>query len=260
MTQEQYQMLSESFTESEIATMPEKQFILETINPKTKVSEETIYVETKTFVNTRGEITETQETLLTKEEYESINPNTRTSCGTLCWETTYKKLTVETGISANGQFSVMTRCSWKKLPQIKAYDVIATRWQNGTTSFSMIDTYGSQTYTYDNQTKTATLRYSMDNANTKIASNGSGISMNLADEATGPYHLLLTVYGKINGLGNVSFASTYQHAQSNLTLTNSQSYTFAADGLGGVLKFNSASIRDKYDKMAGLSFTHNRTF
>ncbi len=260
ITQEQYQMLSEAFTENEIATMPEKQFILETENPKIKVNEETIYVETRTFVNTRGEITETQETLLTEEEYESINPNARTSCGSLCWETTYKKLTAETAISTGGDFRIMTRCQWKKLPQVKVYDVIATRWQRGTTNFNLSGAFGSQSYSNAEGTQITTLRYSESNVNVKTAPSGAGISMNLADNAGGPYDILLTVYGKINSLGTISVATTYQHAQTNVNLDESQSYTFAADGLGGVLKFNSNSTRDKYDKMAGLSFTHNRTY
>lgn len=47
---------------------------------------------------------------------------------------------------------------------------------------------------------------------------------------------------------------TYQHATSDLTLSQSQNYTFSSSGLGGVLKFAN-SVSSKYDGMKGVSAT-----
>lgn len=258
MTYSQYQMLLEYYSETEISMMSEEQFKLETSGIQTKLQSEAIYVETKSFINTRGEITSTEERIITEEEYESINPNARTSCGSLCWETTYKKLQLEASTTdANGGFKMITRCTWKQLPNIKSYDVIAVRWQNGTSSFSTTDYYAIQTYQQDSQV--ISLEYNLGNVNYNTASNGLGLSMNLADDATGPHTLTLVTFGTVSSLGSVSFYHTYQHAQSTVSLTNSQAYTFSSSGLGGVLLFNSSTIQSKYDGMTGLSFTYNRT-
>lgn len=47
---------------------------------------------------------------------------------------------------------------------------------------------------------------------------------------------------------------TYQHATSDLTLSQSQNYTFSSSGLGSVLKFAN-SVSSKYDGMKGVSAT-----
>lgn len=257
MTQEQYEMLLESYNENIIANMSAEWFAHENVGPQTKISEETIYVETKSFVNTRGEITSTEERLMTEEEYNSVNPNTRADCGNLCWETTYKKLQVETSSMANGEFKLVTNLQWKKMPQVKSYDVIAFRWENKTSSFSLDDFYGVQIYRIDGTS--VTIDYNKNVVNAKTASNGVGISMNLADEAITPYDLALVAYGTIPSLGQVSFYHTYQHAQKNVNIGTSQNYTFGSGGLGDVLKF-SGSIGSSYDQMQGVSYTHNRTY
>lgn len=257
MTQEQYEMLLEYYSEPYIAAMSEEQFLRETASPQTKVDEKTIYVETKSFINTRGEIVSTEENLITEEEYNSINPNARTSCGNLCWETTYKKLQVTTSSLANGGFKLITETRWKKMPKVKSYDVIGFRWENKSASFTLTDYYGNQSYIADEYYTNINYPNGVTNANE--ASNGVGISMNLADEADSDYVLSLVAFGVIQPLGQVSFYHTYQHAQSNISLTNSQKYSFGATGLGGVLKF-SGSIGNTYDKMQGISYTHNRTF
>ena len=258
MTYEQYQILLEYYSEPEIAVMSEEQFLLETSSEQTKIYSETIYVETKTFVNTRGEITNTEEREISEEEYNSINPNAKASCGTMCWETTYKKLLIEASIyDGMVGFKTITRCTWKQLPNIKSYDVIAMRWQNGTSTFTPTSYYGTQMYNVDDVLRV--LEYDTNNTNFKTASNGIGLSMNLTDDATSPHTLSLIVYGTMSNVGNANFYHTYQHAQSNVTLDNSQAYTFSANGLGGVLQFNSSSIQNKYDAMTGISYTHTRT-
>ena len=45
---------------------------------------------------------------------------------------------------------------------------------------------------------------------------------------------------------------TYQHAKSSVSLSESQNYSFSSRGLGGVLKFNKDSIKNKYDGMTGV--------
>jgi len=258
MTYEQYQMLLEYFSESQIAIMSEEQFQLEITSEHIPVQKETIYIETKSFINNRGEISSTEERIITEEEYNSVNPNVRASCGAWCWETTYKKLELESEIrDGNGGFKMITECTWKQLPNIKSYDVIAVRWQNGTSSFTPTSYYGTQMYDLGSQI--SILEYDTDNVNFKTASNGVGLSMNLTDDATGPHTLTLITYGTVSSLGSVNFYHTYQHAQSNVSLANSQAYSFSSSGHGGVLLFNSTSIHNKYDGMTGLSFTYNRT-
>ncbi len=49
--------------------------------------------------------------------------------------------------------------------------------------------------------------------------------------------------------------ASYQHAQSSVTLNESKNYDFSTNGYGGVIRFRSSTVAEKYDQMGGVSVT-----
>ena len=60
----------------------------------------------------------------------------------------------------------------------------------------------------------------------------------------------------LSGASPFKVYGTYQHAKSSVSLSESQNYSFSSQGLGGVLKFNKDSIKNKYDGMNGVSLSY----
>ena len=146
------------------------------------------------------------------------------------------------------QSTITLKVNWVKLPTYSSYDVIAVRgdgvrFYNGTIK-------GTQSY-HENNTNQI-INYNRNSNNTKIFDNGVGISMNLVDGAS-DYELTLEVgYYKTSNSGTVY--GSYQHAQRNVSLNQSQNYSLSASGLGGVIDF-STSVRNYYDGMGGVSIS-----
>lgn len=261
MTESEYNYLLEHFNSRFIANFTQELFdsAMQDVSNVELLGSETIYIQTTTVTGPLGIVT-SEDIILTKEEYENFEPIVpRTSCsyGSACWETNAKILymTYERFTDSNGtaNLAVVAMLDWKTTPNVKSYDVFAARYtdSNGGASFDKV--IGAQytndiTYTYNNNT-----------ANTKLASNGVGISMNMVDDF---YHDWKTEYGAEFDMAlyftltkNTTLNTwiTYQHAISNVTLSQSQDYTFGSSGLGGVLNYNSTSIKNKYDGMQGLN-------
>lgn len=144
-------------------------------------------------------------------------------------ETEYKKMT----LSNKGQ-SLNLSVTWKKTPKYKSYDVIAIMSDDVT--FYVSSLVALQTATVGGSTEYA--HYNYNNQNVKIFDRGIGISMNLINDAT--YYVLdmtIRYYGSGLVYGN------YRHAQSNVTLAQSQNYYLS----NGNIVFNNSSINNKYD-------------
>lgn len=84
------------------------------------------------------------------------------------------------------------------------------------------------------------VNYNKTTQNTKLFNNGIGISMNLVNDAI-YYNLTLSV--NYNGSGKIF--GNYRHAQSNVSLSESQNYYLS----NGNIVFNSSSINNKYDSI-----------
>ena len=159
------------------------------------------------------------------------------------YATAYKKIE----ILVDGS-TVILNVNWLKSPTYKSFDVIAVRGSG--VKFYNYSIFGEQSYTKDGEY--GEVIYSFNSNNTKIFDNGVGISMNLVNDAS-DYELTLEVgYYKTGNSGTVY--GSYQHAQRNVSLNQSQNYSISSNGLGSVIDFSS-SVRNYYDGMGGVSIS-----
>lgn len=165
---------------------------------------------------------------ISKEEYDSVDLVSVLSSSV---ETEYKKMY----INSSGN-SVILNVEWKKTPKYKSYDVIAL--MSNDVSFNTNIMYGKQLAILSDGTNI--VNYNKTTQNTKLFNNGIGISMNLVNDAI-YYNLTLSV--NYNGSGRVY--GNYRHAQSNVTLSESQNYYLS----NGNIVFNNSSINNKYDSI-----------
>lgn len=162
-------------------------------------------------------------------------------------ETAYKRFSA-TIYSASG-LHIITNLSWKKIPAYTSFDVYAMRFQfmNYSNPTGQQDYYVGNGYTR--------IRYNTSSEGYKGLNTGFGYSMNLKDGSniTG-YELALNADLSIQNTSSALAHAyvTYQHAQANLTRAQSMSYTMDVSGLGNVLYYSDAGIRNAYDNMAGL--------
>lgn len=146
-------------------------------------------------------------------------------------ETEYKKMSL-----SNTGTSINLSVTWKKTPKYKSYDVIAI--MSNDVTFYVNSLVGLQTATVGGSKEFA--HYNYNSQNVKIFDKGIGISMNLINDAT--YYVLdmtIRYYGSGLVYGN------YRHAQSNVTLAQSQDYYLS----NGNIVFNNSSISNKYDSI-----------
>ena len=94
--------------------------------------------------------------------------------------------------------------------------------------------------------------YSWNGTNIRKTDNGFGISMNLVNGAS--YFETDISANVVTTSSDAVAYGTYQHAVTDVTLNQSQSYTISHNGLGGVLNFTN-SVYNYYDRMAGVSIS-----
>ncbi len=163
---------------------------------------------------------------ISKEEYDSVD---LVSVLSSTVETEYKKMY----INSSGN-SVILNIEWKKTPKYKSYDVIAL--MSNDVSFNTNTIFCEQKAILSNGN--SLVNYNKTTQNTKLFNNGIGISMNLVNDAI-YYNLTLSV----NYNGNGRIYGNYRHAQSNVSLNESQNYYLS----NGNIVFNNSSINNKYD-------------
>lgn len=129
--------------------------------------------------------------------------------------------------------------SWKGVPNVKTYDVIAVRFDratlNGTFTFKK---------TYVNN---GNLNVSYDSSNQRFT-NGFGSSFKVPNGT----NLEISLTFMVSGSGTVY--GSYQHASTATTLAESKKYTISSLGYGRVINFD-ASVRNKYDAMTGVDLS-----
>lgn len=139
--------------------------------------------------------------------------------------------------SCSSSCFVSVTLTWKKFPTVKSYDVIGA-YLDGTSLVNnpatSITTNGTITTTYKD---------------IKKSNNGFGVSVKLPTYGTS---MIINQSFRVNKGGTV-YAS-YQHAIKNISLSNSQNYTFSRSGYGGVFKFSGTALTT-YDKMKGVSIS-----
>lgn len=211
------------------------------------IKDEEIYYKINTLTDSLGKVIFEEEVEITEEEYENLietlSTTEKCSIGNACIQTAMKRLSLTiNGTRENCNISLNVH--YFNMPQYRSYDVIALRWEG----FQMNSFNGKQLGKINGNNSTVT--YNSSSSNSKIATNGVGISMNLYDEATF-LELSLNVTGVITG-NTMNVYGTYQHAQGNLTLSESKSYLFSSNGLGNVLFYSDSNIRNMYDNMDGV--------
>lgn len=162
-----------------------------------------------------------------EESLDAIRPLTSFS-------TSYKTISL---ISNNNV--ITARLKWKQNPKIRSYDVFGIRL-HGLTLGRIISF--KQFYTENGETKYST------STTQKTFNNGFGESFLLSNKSD----LETVVTFTVNGSGKV-FAS-YQHATTNVSLSDSTNYSLSELGLGNVIQFNNG-IAEKYDRMPGINIS-----
>lgn len=259
MTEEQYNFLLDFYDESQISTMSQKKFNIKinssNLNSNTKYVVETIaYDRLGNVVETNTtEVATEIEAIEMAEELNEITP-----FGSVSYSTSAKKITLSTSLTyLNGRyyFCISTDTEWlnNAVPVIKSYDVSAHRFTtSGSLFLNAIDAEGWQTYNSG-----GSVTYGFLGNNSVKYSNGYGVSMNIADDATRNLKLSLDVLYEYSGSGTAYVYGTYQHATTDVSLDQSKSYTFASGGLGNVLSYSNSTIRGYYDGMQGVSLSHS---
>ena len=145
--------------------------------------------------------------------------------------TSYKSLKI---INNSGYITVLL--SWIKEPAIRSYDVMAVRLDGLTLN-------GTPTFT---QTSYVDGKIALSSSGTlKKFTNGFGQSFLLSNGSS--INCGMSFF--VNGNGTVY--ATYQHAITNISLSDSTSYSISSSGLGRVLSYSS-TISKKYDGMTGV--------
>ena len=207
-----------------------------------------IYIRTITTFDSLGNISDTFETKLNEEQYNSelSTAAAEAPCTgqfyNFCHQTEYKRLLVSY-IKSNedGKYYIHGRLIWDKDPVVKKYDIFAMRWSN---SVNLDYLHGSQ-----EAKGKAKVMYEGNDDNILYFPQAAGITMNMYDNTN--EHVMIMEIGFVNNPGNVYI--TYQHARhSNITFAQSQSYTISPSGLGGVLYFSNSTVRSYYDGMQGI--------
>ena len=255
ITREEYLKLKENYSDLMIDTFTQDSIDVILKDNSNYVEE---YIVTTTYADYFGNIISTQEENITKDEMEAIisegDYQVRRDVLPYTWKvdytTTYKHLLMT--INKNSDLYIVSIYNdWLKMPQVKKYDVIASRWEGNAIYSGGIE--GLQNVKLKDG-KTNFTMYNLDAGLDHIVfdNKGVGISMNLYDNATEivnsmSYHLSNASKNKIVG--------TYQHASNNtITLEESTSYKITANGLGGCISFKTTAINNKYDGMKGIYY------
>ena len=255
ITREEYLKLKENYSDLMIDTFTQDSIDVILKDNSNYVEE---YIVTTTYAAYFGNIISTQEENITKDEMEAIisegDYQVRRDVLPYTWKvdytTTYKHLLMT--INKNSDLYIVSIYNdWLKMPQVKKYDVIASRWEGNAIYSGGIE--GLQNVKLKDG-KTNFTMYNLDAGLDHIVfdNKGVGISMNLYDNATEivnsmSYHLSNASKNKIVG--------TYQHASNNtITLEESTSYKITANGLGGCISFKTTAINNKYDGMKGIYY------
>ena len=247
ITKTQYDNLSKVFDENTIATMERKQIdYYKNIEGLTKTEREK-YVKIDEYFDENGKLINRLETEVTEEEAMNYlnNENKKSSTRGSTHQTTMKKITISLVVNPSVKTITITN-TWLSLPSTRSYDVIAFR--NGTgTSLSINSVSG-----YQNHDGTV-ISYNTGSSNYKSTSGGCGISMNIVDNVSSSLSngMTVTIW---NSSSTYTAYGSYQHATSDVTLSQSKDYSISSSGLGGVLAFSS-SVIGYYDGMQGVDIT-----
>jgi hypothetical protein len=176
--------------------------------------------------------------LIVSNDLESVDINEYYDSGVVTRGSYFESNAKVIRIVKNGNY-ITLMASWKGVPKIKSYDVIAVRLNN----VSLSGGYTFKQTTVLNEK----LNVSYDSYKQSF-SNGFGSSFKVQDGTS----LEISLTFMISGTGTVY--GSYQHASTKATLAESKKYTISHLGYGKVINFDS-SVKNKYDAMTGVDIS-----
>lgn len=247
INQENYNKIKDLLEDIEIENIDEN--IYQKINNSEKaVAYETTIIETE-YVKIGNDTFVLNQKVITNDELNDISTASTTE-GSVVHTTSYKQLHLWVFSNSDGTYTFVIQNSWKKIPSNKSFDVLAFRWE-GTVTENKNTIYGEQIYKIStSQVNPPFIEYQYGNGNYKYESNGVGLSQNLVN---GDYYYVNQLEITASCSGTIKLYGTYQHAQGDLTLSDSKSYSISSSGLGNVLYYSNSTIRNTYDNMQGIS-------
>lgn len=244
ISEEEYNNFLKIHTHEYIMTMSEEKYEKLKSLDYSNVTTETKYIET-TYNPSLNLTTERE---LTKEEYDNYstpNNNSRLSNGSASYETTAKSIVMALVGGTTWNYVTLT-ATWKYIPTTRSFDVIGFRGYGF--DFREGSQEGEQVYILNGNY--TVIDYAWNGTNIQRHDNGFGISMNIVN--TDITDLQLAVECDISPTESApTIFGSYQHAVNDVSLANSQNYTLAGEGLGGVFLYP-YSISQKYDGMSGI--------
>ena len=258
LTEEQYNYLTGYFSENTLYSMTKEQLNLIKDDRNLTITTETKYIRTDEVYDNMGNLLESVETevyeedALNYDEQELITPY----AWNVTYQTTMKRLYMQVVSGSDSTKIVTITNTWLSLPKVRSFDVIALRPETNSMTINVNSNTISGYQNWDGNV----INYNGSSSNTKKSSSftgngGIGISMNIVDNVSSSLETSMTVIF-LCGNSNFSIAGTYQHATSDVTLAQSQNYSFSSSGYGNVLSFAS-SVASKYDDMQGVKLTYN---
>ncbi len=239
-TEEDYNKLRSIFSDARISIMSDEEKAIYTDNEVTV--DKKLYKGTLTVNNTYI--------------YEEIDPsladdivaNSQISTYDAFYQTTYKQISlIDVALSNNGhQLTVYTQ--WLITPVTQSYDVTAMRVEDA----YIVEGTQDGTQVYVKNGVVGYVNYSPNGTNIRKEDDGFGISMNLVNNATN-YETDISA----NVVATSQYAKaygTYQHAVTDVSLDESQSYTISHNGFGDVVNF-ATGVQNLYDRMNGVSIS-----
>lgn len=150
---------------------------------------------------------------------------------------TANKTLVITKAKSGNTTTVSVKATWTNLPVVRSYDVIG--------AYIMGPSIPNDVFTkVFTSSTTGTV-----SSNIKYNGNGFGVSIKLP--TSGNSIVISQVYS-VTGTGTIN--ASYQHATTELSLSDSQKYTISGSGAGGVFAFDS-SVYNYYDHMRGVDIS-----
>ena len=239
-TEEDYNKLRSIFSEKRISIMSEEEKAIYTDNDLT--------VEEKLY-----KVTQTTNRTYTYEELDlgledDIRESAAISTYDSSYQTSYKKITFIAAQVNSNTHQVTVYTQWLINPVTQSFDVTAMRIADGYVVDGTQD--GTQVYKKDGSYNMVS--YSPNGTNIRKADNGFGISMNLVNGGT-DFETDISALVKTTSEYAMAYG-TYQHAVTDVSLDESQSYFISHNGFGGVLNF-ATGVQNKYDGMNGISIS-----
>lgn len=247
LTKQQYDNLLKVFDEDTIATMEQSGIDIYKNETNLTKTVEVKYIRTDYFLDAYGNVAVSSDTEVSESDAVLFIENQKNGLQTAAssHQTSMKRLEIS-GVAGTLDVKTFTITNtWLSMPQVRSFDVIAFGNGENSTVYTFGNISGYQ------KADGEIINYSSNGTNIKKDKNGGvGISMNIVDSVSSSLVNSLTVSFYTYDDPFLGYG-TYQHATSDVTLSQSQNYTFSTSGYGNVLNFAS-SVRGYYDNMKGV--------